>query len=429
MAVFYQDISKEKEYLLRLEENERKFRTVFQNMPVGYYQTDNEGNILIMNPAGIRMLGYQSTDEVIGKNIAREFYYNPEDRDAFLKSLAENGGEVKDYEVTLIDREGSPFVVSTNSHYYYNESGIANGVEGIFVDITDRKKNENLLKYSQQEFASLFHSHSEALLYFDEKGIILDANKRFNELFGYTLAEIKGRDVNIENIVPPDRYEEGKELDKKTISEGTIQIETIRQKKDGTLFRVLVSSSAVYIDEKLKGIITAYTDITERKELENQLQKMANTDTLCGCYNRLHGLELLKRQMKLTDRSKSPLLIAFVDIDGLKQINDRFGHPEGDRAIKIVCNLFKSTLREIDIICRMGGDEFLLVFPDSSLKQSSLIKDRFERKLNSVNRNIRKDYQINFSIGFAEYLPLTPLTQEELITIADRRMYMEKEKK
>ena len=156
---------------------------------------------------------------------------------------------------------------------------------------------------------------------------------------------------------------------------------------------------------------------------------MARFVSLTGCFNRGYGLELLERQVSLAKRSKSSLLVSFIDIDGLKQINDRFGHQEGDKIIKMVGNLFKSTLREVDIICRMGGDEFLIAFPDNSIQQASLIRERLGKKLSILNHNIKKDYQIRFSIGFSEYLSSEPKSVDELISIADQLMYEEKRKK
>jgi len=133
-------------------------------------------------------------------------------------------------------------------------------------------------------------------------------------------------------------------------------------------------------------------------------------------------------QIKLSHRSKSPLLLAFLDIDKFKLINDNFGHDEGDKVLIESVGLFKSTLREIDIICRMGGDEFLLIFPDSSSKETSLIRSRLERNLSQLNKRIKKDYQIKFSMGFSEYQPDKPKALDELINIADQRMYEEKKK-
>ena len=122
-------------------------------------------------------------------------------------------------------------------------------------------------------------------------------------------------------------------------------------------------------------------------------------------------------------------MLAFLDIDKFKTINDTFGHDEGDEVLKEVVGLFKSSLREVDIICRMGGDEFLLAFPDSSLQEAPLIRNRLEEELPQLNRKIEKDYNIQFSIGFSEYLPDKPKDLDELIAIADQKMYKEKNNK
>jgi len=150
---------------------------------------------------------------------------------------------------------------------------------------------------------------------------------------------------------------------------------------------------------------------------------------LTGSYNRRYGLELVERQIKLANRDEASLLLAFFDIDNLKKINDAYGHSEGDWVLKAVINLIKSIMREVDIICRMGGDEFLLAVVDSSLKEAPLIRKRVNEKLAQLNHKIEKDYQIQFSIGFVEYSPSYPRKLEELIGIADQEMYKEKNKK
>ncbi|HOF02760.1 MAG TPA: PAS domain S-box protein, partial [Atribacterota bacterium] len=501
IIAFYQDISKEKEYLKKVEESEQKFRSLFENMPAAYYQTDIKGNLLTVNPYGIRLMGYQSLAEVMGKNMAEDFYYQPEQRLKFLEALQNNEGKVADYEIILKNREGKPITVGTNSRYYYNEKEEIAGVEGIFADISKRKLSEEALRKSKQEFTSLFQSHSEALVYIDNQSNISDVNRRFTELFGYSLAEIKGKNINsgiihtsemisegkeqdrialsegytnyetirkkkdgtvfpvsisaspviidgkaigiiatylditerkrteealrkseqefasifnsnpeatvysdgkgdiininprftelfgytLEEIKgknidsgliqPPERIKEAKELTNRGLNKGYQCFETIRKKKNGSLFPVLISGSPVIIDGECKGIIGTYSDISERKKLEEQLKKMAQTDTLSDCFNRRHSMELLERQMKLAKRNGSPLLVAYFDVDNLKGINDRFGHQTGDHVLKEVSHLFKSTFREVDIICRMGGDEFVIVFTDYSLQQDHLIRE------------------------------------------------------
>jgi PAS domain S-box-containing protein len=173
-------------------------------MPGVYYRADRRGNIMMVNPPGVKLLGYNSPKEVIGKNLAKDLYYIPEDRKSFLEELKKRKGSVKGYEVTIKKRDGTPVIVSTSSHYYYDKEGNVAGVEGIFTDITERKKVEENLRKSQQEFASLFESSPEALVYLDEKANILDINSRFTKLFGYTLEEVKGRNIDDGMIHSPD---------------------------------------------------------------------------------------------------------------------------------------------------------------------------------------------------------------------------------
>ena len=170
-------------------------------------------------------------------------------------------------------------------------------------------------------------------------------------------------------------------------------------------------------------------DISKRKKIEEKLEKFAHIDSLTGCNNRGYGLELLDRQIKLSHRSKSPLLLAFLDIDNFKDINDTFGHEEGNEVLIEVVKLFKSTLREVDIICRMGGDEFLLIFPESSLKEAPLIKERLDKDLIKLNHTLKKPYKIGFSLGLSCYDPDNPLSMDELIRIADKKMYEDKKDK
>ena len=136
-----------------------------------------------------------------------------------------------------------------------------------------QKKAEEALRQSQQEFISIFRDNPEAIVYVDEKGDILDINLRFSELFGYSLKEIKGKNINSGIIHPPDKIEEGKDIDNKALLKGYIDFETIRKKKDGTLFPVSLSGSPVIVDGKPRGIIGMFADITERKKTEEQLKE------------------------------------------------------------------------------------------------------------------------------------------------------------
>ena len=136
-----------------------------------------------------------------------------------------------------------------------------------------RKNAEEALRQSQQEFISIFRDNPEAIVYVDEKETILDINSRFFELFGYTLEEIKGKNINSGIIHPPEKIIEGKDLDNKALSKGYINFETIRKKKDSTLFPVSISGSPIVVNGRPRGMIGIFMDITNRKTTEEQLKE------------------------------------------------------------------------------------------------------------------------------------------------------------
>jgi diguanylate cyclase (GGDEF)-like protein/PAS domain S-box-containing protein len=426
--VIFKNITEHKQAEDELRENERRFRDVTENALEWIWEVDASGKYTYVSPVCKKIIGYKP-EELLEKH-----FYDlsvPKEREQLKKTAFEvfaNKQPFREFINQNIHKSGKLVWLSTSGVPILDKNGNLLGYRGADMDITKRKQAEEDARKSQQEFAGVFHSNPDALVYLDGKSNIININPRFTELFGYALEEVKGRNINEGFIHPPGKIEEGSNLDKTALSKGHFNYETIRKKKDGTCFPVSISGSSIVIDGKLKGIISTYVDITERKNMEQELLKLAHYDVLTGSYSRGYGLALLKQQIKTSNRKKNTILLLYLDVDNFKYINDTFGHKEGDKVLKESVGLFKSTLREIDIICRMGGDEFLLIFPDSSLKESSLIRSRLQKKLSRLNKSIKKNYIIKFSMGFSEYLPDKPKALDELINIADQRMYEEKKK-
>lgn len=422
-----EDIEKRKKAEGELGDSEERLKILFDYAPDAYYISDLKGNFIDGNKAAERLMGYKK-EELVGKSFLKLKLLSLTDMPKAAKLLAKSlrGQPTGPDEFVLQRKDKSKVTVEISTYPVKIKERTL--VLGIARDITERKQIEKALRRSQQEFTNLFMNNPEALLYLDDKDIISNINSRFTELFGYTLEEIKDKDLNDGMIHPGDKIAEANQLAKRA-REGYLDYETIRKKKDGTFFPVSISASFVKIAGQRKGSIVTYTDISERKQLEEELKKLARIDSLTGCYSRGYGLELLDRQIKLSYRSKSPLLLAFLDIDRFKEINDTFGHDEGNKALKEVAELFKSTLREVDIICRMGGDEFLIIFPDNSLKEAPLIKERLNRGLIKLDQTLKKPYKIELSIGLSCYDPDNPQSMDELIRIADKKMYEEKKNK
>jgi len=266
----------------------------------------------------------------------------------------------------------------------------------------------------------------DSLLLLDKEGRIVSVNEALLNLSGYQKRELIRKPVSIFfNDTDFKNSPMNNNFNKEPVKNHEINFKT----KKGNDIPILFSSSTIAKEGAITGIVCIIKDISERKGMYEKIKELVRIDFLTGCYNRRYGLELIDRQIKLASREQSSLLLAFVDVDNLKKINDAFGHNEGDQVLKKVAGLFRSTLREVDIICRMGGDEFLLAAIDSSLNEVHLFRKRLNEKLTQLNHNIEKNYQIQFSIGFSEYSPNNPKTLEELIASADREMYKEKKTK
>jgi len=407
-----------------LRTNGEKYRTLIELTDVGIQIETVEGRILECNTVGAKMFGY-TKEEMIGLTLADLV---PEEFADKLPRVITDKETSNGIFVPRISKKKDGSIFPTEiATKIINIAGKPRLIAYI-RDITKRKEAEKKLRKARKMFAGLFNSSPEATLYHDKEGHIININPRFTELFSYTLEEIKGKNIDSGIIHPSSKLKEGERLTKGSF-EGYLNYETIRKRKDGSLFPVSLSISNIKIDGKLKGGIATYIDITERKKLEEELEKLAHYDTLTDCCSRGHGLALLEQQIKAANRNKTPILLLYLDIDRFKYINDAFGHDEGDDVLKKVVQLFKSTLREVDIICRIGGDEFLLILANTSSEKAPQIREKINKNLGKLNQKLNRPYNIDFSIGLSHYNPSNPLSIEELIKIADENMYKEKKKK
>jgi len=162
--------------------------------------------------------------------------------------------------------------------------------------------------------------------------------------------------------------------------------------------------------------------------LQAELGSLALSDELTGLYNRRGFLALAERQLKLGRRSGRAILVFFADVDGLKQINDKFGHKEGDLALVHAAQVLEKTFRDSDIVARFGGDEFAVLALEVSGHSESTIRARLEQNLHELNAQ-QSRYTLSISLGamrFDPRSPKSPASIEQLMIQADEAMYQEK---
>jgi diguanylate cyclase (GGDEF)-like protein len=180
------------------------------------------------------------------------------------------------------------------------------------------------------------------------------------------------------------------------------------------------------LEQRVKDrTIALEQEIEERKAAEAEVHRLSLTDELTGLYNRRGFFVLGEQQLKLAERSQIPTCLMFIDLDGLKQINDQLGHEMGDAAIVASANLIKQSFRSSDTLGRLGGDEFVVLLQgkDPSIE---VIIERLQSAIDEYNQFANQQFQVSMSMGVVDYDYNQPVSLDHLITLADELMYQQK---
>jgi diguanylate cyclase (GGDEF)-like protein len=178
-----------------------------------------------------------------------------------------------------------------------------------------------------------------------------------------------------------------------------------------------------------KLLSRSLTYAIERHRLQQELKRMSIVDELTGLYNRRGFFTLGEQEFKLAKRSGREFVIIFADLDGLKKINDNFGHEAGDNYIQVAADFLKNIFRDSDILARIGGDEFAIIAYETTVFSSEGIRRRIDQELARYNRIRRPEHILSISVGTANFNPQSGKSLDELLSRADSLMYQNKKKK
>jgi len=173
----------------------------------------------------------------------------------------------------------------------------------------------------------------------------------------------------------------------------------------------------------------------KEKEIENlkreleEVKVVANRDCLTNVLNRRAGLEILERTVNQYKYGHGDLTIMFLDVDNFKVINDKFGHAQGDKLLLSLVKVLQETIRSTDTVFRIGGDEFVIVFPETNKDIARKICSRVLHKINAFNIKHSNLYKLSISYGIEEYNPKLHSTPLQLLDRADKKMYWYKSRK
>jgi len=298
---------------------------------------------------------------------------------------------------------------------------------GVMAETFNKLMNERLKFKTQLELsAQVFANTNEAIMIADNNKQIQIVNTAFQEITGLNKSEILGKDFFVLNEGAPDNVSSQFTWDALE-SNGHWEGELWAKKTNGKKYLMGLRINVVKNEDKIVHYIGIFADITERKQHEAYVWRQANFDSLTNLPNRNMCMDQLSQYLKRANHLKTQVAVLFIDLDRFKLINDSMGHGVGDELLMEIAKRLKKTVRESDIVCRIGGDEFVILL--DGIHEVHVLEKISENILTKIAHPIQMNDQteayISGSIGIALY-PQDGQTVETLIKHADIAMYQSK---
>lgn len=410
------DITERKHVMDELKESELRFKTL-HNASFGGIAVHDQGFIIDCNQGLASMSGY-SLDELIGSNGL--LLISPKTRTKVIENIA--SGYEKPYEALFIHKNGIEYPVLIQGKTIPYKSRFVRVVE--FRDISDEKKSQEKLQLA----ARVFETAREGILITNAEGIIIDANDSFMHITGYTRDEALGKNPKILSSGKHTK-EFYTALWESIMTKGHWYGEIWNRRKNGELYVEMLTITAIRnpFDHSIQHYVALFSDITTIKAHEHQLHHIAHHDALTNLPNRLLLADRLQQGMVHARRRSQALVVAYLDLDGFKTINDLYGHEVGDQLLIALAQSMKDTLREGDTLARMGGDEFVAVFQDMQTIEASM--PVLKRLLDAAAIEVtigKRILQVSASLGVTFYPQSEELEADQLLRQADQAMYQAK---
>jgi diguanylate cyclase (GGDEF)-like protein/PAS domain S-box-containing protein len=410
----------------RLASSERRYRGLLEQAPDGVFVADLDGRYTDVNDAGCRLLGY-ARDEIIGKTIVD--LIPPADVERLMQSreqMLAGGAHVAEW--TLRHKDGTWLPVEVSAKILPDGRW-----QGFVRDISERRRAMQALRDSEQRWQFALEGARDGVWDWNLVTNEVYFSLQWKSMLGYAENEIADKLEEWDKRVhPEDKAGAYADIQKHLNGETPYyQNEHRLRCKDGNYKWILDRGMIVSrdADGKPTRMIGTHTDITDHKHAEETIRELSLVDDLTGLRNRRGFFVLGESQLSLAQRLGRSAVLYFADVDGLKQINDQFGHEEGDRALTDFAEILRSTFRETDIVARLGGDEFVVLALESPDVDTSASVARFEEHLSQHKRNAGRRYHLTASMGVANLGPESSESLTDLLRRADTEMYRIKQRR
>jgi len=408
----------------QLGTSEERLQILFEHAPDGYYLSDLKGTFVDGNRAAERITGY-TKGELIGKSFLKLKLLSAGDLPRAASLLARNvlGRSTGPDEFTLMRKDGAPIVVEIRTHPV--RIGNRRLVLAIARDISVRKRAEVALKESQERFRDLIEHAHDLIQSVNPDGHFRYVNNAWLKTLGYSRSEIER--LTLSDVLHPDSHDHCMQVFESLLAGETVDhVEAEFVSKAGDRVPVEGSVSCRFKDGQPFSTRAIFRDVTERRQHEAELARMARHDPLTGVLNRYAVDELLEQETRRSNRYAHSIGFLMIDVNRFKEINDRFGHAMGDKVLQAIAKVIQDNVRDADILVRYGGDEFLVILPETN-GETEVVKDRILAEVARRNKkNPLLDFAVTLAIGSYHWSSESGRSIEEALSEADKLMYEDK---
>jgi diguanylate cyclase (GGDEF)-like protein/PAS domain S-box-containing protein len=411
----------------RLVASEEKFRLLADHATDLVILQDKDGNAEYVSPSSHRLLGFSPEEIIRGK--VPSFVHEADRK--LLDRYAEDIMDSRDPSAAVRFRMRTK---KGQHRWFESRTFIAEDRQTGRVlfqttarDVNDQVVAEQALARSREVYRTLVQNLPKmSVALYDDQLRYQFIDGPLLEAMGTTKAAIEGKRVL--DVTPAEDRMMTEQMYRAALRGRVVEMETMIGQQ---VYNVVLSPLAVEGVEAMG--LAVMRDVTDERRLEDLLARQAEElrslslrDELTGLNNRRGFVTLATQQLKVAARMQRPIAVLFVDLNGMKPINDTLGHQAGDDALKDTGTILRTTFRESDIVSRLGGDEFAVLVNDVRPDDMRFVLARLEAGVERHNQTAQRPYRVSISIGVVHHAPGTVAAVEDLLAEADRRMYEDK---
>jgi diguanylate cyclase (GGDEF)-like protein/PAS domain S-box-containing protein len=406
-----------------LQDSEEKFRTVADFTADWEYWMTPDQRFAYVAPAALQVTGYAPEEFTKDPSLLDAIIY-PEDRPRFLEHSdrylsTRHDDDLAEIEFRIRRKDGEVRWIGHHCRAVYGSADRYLGRRVSNRDITERKRADDQLRLA----AKVIEESNEAIMVTDRDNRIVSVNRAFSDITGYLPADALGRDPS---FLSSGRHGDDfyKRMWAAIGSTGYWKDEIWDRRSSGEVFPGWLSITAVRADDgRIANYVAIFSDITERKSAQAQIEFLAHHDPLTGLPNRLLLKDRIEQAIAHAARTSQSVALLFLDLDRFKAINDTLGHQVGDKLLRAVVGRIGDVVRETDTISRLGGDEFLILL--SEMESTDSVTDVARRILERSAEPFEIDGDLmstSVSIGIAIF-PEDGTDFDTLLKKADTALY------